>query len=148
MLCFQTLAIKTWAFIDGEITDGWSMFLLLKFWRVCSVLIKKILSLVQMYHFVWLWMCSFCWHSRDIILYWNSIWRTFWIPRVLGENFGIFIMNLYGFRGLRSICCNVFSKACMKRNYLHICCWVLIMLWIFSVIQTSALTWTSMTHNL
>lgn len=36
-----TLAIKTWAFMDGGIADGWSMFLLLKFWRVCSVLIKK-----------------------------------------------------------------------------------------------------------
>lgn len=35
------IAIKTWAFMDGRIADGWSMFLLLKFWRVCSVLIKK-----------------------------------------------------------------------------------------------------------
>lgn len=47
------IAIKTWAFMDGGIADGWSMFLLLKFWRVCSVLIKKkILNLVQTYHIV------------------------------------------------------------------------------------------------
>lgn len=27
--------------MDGGIVDGWSMFLFLKFWRVCFVLINK-----------------------------------------------------------------------------------------------------------